>query len=945
MMKRLIMCTAIIAAIATLGAKDEARPAYGAVLRLPSVGTEFQPRLYVAKGCGRQILVPAGGDRVEKDGSRHFFLRTGNGAKSDVDGRYTLNAAGDGVEVHWGLQPQVNATVSASEVRGVLPLETYSGGSFVADGQCVAIPTSEPKGNLWEGRLRCFDLSDKHGKLRLTLEFLAEQAFTVQMSGDPKIGGKLILCIGISDAMAPEKTYELTMKARTPDGLRVGADVNYRIDSGENWVPFISEKTIVPGSALDLSGIRTTGMPAGCYGRVVAVGDHFEFEGRPGEDARFYGVNVCTGALMPDDPEHAKLLAKRLAASGYNAVRIHHQDTWIVTAREKGDTFRRDGVTLNPRQVRKFDAFVAACVENGLYLTTDLFCSRTWAIRWRDVGIDRDGLIGMGDFKSLVQVHEGVYSNYLAFARNFLGHKNVFTGRSLAEEPALGWISLVNEGCLGRSTAALEKWPEWRAAWIRWLDARRREDAKGYGDIPETFPADVMAASRHACAFKLFLADTESAFARKVRRFLREEMGCKALWTNMNGVFHTVHTREARVRNYDYIDGHFYVDHPNYLGQQWRMPSSAGTRNPITNACGANYPSLDRDYARPFTITEWNYCAPNPYRGCAGLLVGAAAAVQGWGGLWHFDFAGGEDQYAEPETAAMGPFAMVGDPLMRASDRTALFLYLRGDMKSAEKSFVVELPERTFRTVTDELPNEDTWHWLNWVTWYGRLGSSIVKDGGKVPSGLIRIAGYPDDYRKKNYAKVFRMVTGVETDATPAKTMPVAADGQVRVDGRSGTFCVNTPRTCGGFVSEGSFTTGVLHADVGAVATSVAASSLDEKPISRSDRILVTHLVDCVNKGIVFTDESRNILSEWGKTPQLVRKARAEVSLAVCEGKWLVWAIDMDGSRVKPVPCVWRNGRLAFVCDTATDPRQATFHYELVRVELPIWKRALNWLF
>ena len=919
---------------------NEARPAYGAMLRIPAAGAEFRPQVYVVKGGNWQVRESGGGDRAEKDGTRRFFMRSDNGPKSDVDGVFALSETEGGVVAEWTDAPQANAKVVAGELRGILPLEDYSGGAFAADGQRTEIPSTAPKGGrIGTYRLTRFELFDVHGAKRLELGFPAAQTLGVEMSGDPKIGGKLHLCIKMSDAMKPGERYPLRMTLAVPGGLKIGPDANFRIDGGDDWVPFRSERGILAGSALDFSSLRTTGVPAGCNGRVRAVGDHFEFENRPGEPVRFYGVNVCTGALTPDTQEDARTFARRLAMSGYNAVRIHHQECGLVLAQGKGDPFKSDGITLNPRQMRKFDAFVAACVENGLYLTTDLFCSRTWAIRWRDVGIDRDGLVGMGDFKNLVQVHEGVYSNYLAFARNFLRHRNEFTGRTLAEEPALAWISLVNEGCLGRSTAALEAWPEWRAAWKRWLEGKRRTEPKAYADIPEAFPADVMAASRHACAFKLFLADTESAFAAKMRRFLRDEMKCQALLTNMNGVFYPIHTREARLKNYDYIDGHFYVDHPSFLGQNWKPPSSAGTRNPITNVCGGNYPALARDYSRPFTVTEWNYCAPNPHRGCAGLLVGSAAVIQEWGGLWRFDFAGGHEQYTEPEKVAMGTFVMAGDPLMRASDRTAMMLYLRGDMKSAEHSFAVEFPERTFRIPTDELPSEDTWHWLNWITWYGRLGASIIPEGGRLSDGLVKVAAYPEDYRQKDYAKVFRMVTGTDADGFPSRTMPPAANGQIRVDGRKGTFFVDTPRTCGGFVPEGAFEAGGLRADVGKVAASVTASSLDLKPLAESGRILVTHLCDCVNTGIVFTDESRRILSQWGEAPQLVRKTKVPVSLAVKSGAWTVWAIDMDGRRMKTLMSKWEGGRLSFVCDTAANPQQATFHYELVRKDLPFWRR------
>ena len=70
-----------------------------------------------------------------------------------------------------------------------------------------------------------------------------------------------------------------------------------------DWAPFTQNPWIEPGSALDFSPMRGTEAPAGCRGRVVAVGNHFEFEGLPGVPQRFYGINLCFGANYPETPD------------------------------------------------------------------------------------------------------------------------------------------------------------------------------------------------------------------------------------------------------------------------------------------------------------------------------------------------------------------------------------------------------------------------------------------------------------------------------------------------------------------------------------------------------------------------------------------------------------------------------------------------------------------
>lgn len=145
-----------------------------------------------------------------------------------------------------------------------------------------------------------------------------------------------------------------------------------------------------------------------------------------GVTQRFYGVNVCGSAVIPDY-ETARAFARRLSRIGYNSVRIHHHEKSLVV--------KDDMTTLDEEAMRRFDGLVAACVDEGLYLTTDLFVSRAPVPR-RACGVDEDGTFSGREMKELSHFHEGVYSNFCAFARNFLTHRNVYTGRPSSRSPA-----------------------------------------------------------------------------------------------------------------------------------------------------------------------------------------------------------------------------------------------------------------------------------------------------------------------------------------------------------------------------------------------------------------------------------------------------------------------------------------------------------------------------
>ena len=82
---------------------------------------------------------------------------------------------------------------------------------------------------------------------------------------------------------------------------------------------------------------------------------------------------------------------------------------------------------------------------------------------------------------------------------------------------------------------------------------------------------------------------------------------------------------------------------------------------------------------RPFTITEFNFSGPGRWRGVGGIMLGAQAALQDYDGIWRFAWSHDSHGLLEPRPLAY--FDTARDPLTRATERAALCLYLRRDMK------------------------------------------------------------------------------------------------------------------------------------------------------------------------------------------------------------------------------------------------------------------------
>lgn len=233
------------------------------------------------------------------------------------------------------------------------------------------------------------------------------------------------------------------------------------IKEGPEWVRIDCRREVLPGSALDFSGMHLLDAPAGKNGWLRNVGGNFEFERLPGKPQRFYGVNLSHTANYPDHSEADRLI-DRFVRIGYNAIRVHHHDRFWNSNENR----------------ERLDYLVARAIEKGLYVTTDLYVSRP--VEQRALGIDRDGVIEKNEYKRMVASDDRAFNDWCGFVREFLEHVNPYTGRAYKNEPAMPLISLINEG--GESLQAWERC----SAFVRSLGANAMltndNDGRRHGD-------------------------------------------------------------------------------------------------------------------------------------------------------------------------------------------------------------------------------------------------------------------------------------------------------------------------------------------------------------------------------------------------------------------------------------------------------------------------------
>ncbi len=170
-----------------------------------------------------------------------------------------------------------------------------------------------------------------------------------------------------------------------------------------------------------------------------------------GRRVRLFGTNLTFGECFPAE-EDSPRLAKRLASMGINAVRIHHHDKeaapmgiWKKTADGKRTEF-------DPVQMRRLDKLLFELSRNGIYVDLNLHVSRMY---WNAIDLP-DGIQNDRERGNLLPKYgkalDKVFRPYIdlqkQFVKDYLGHVNVFTGRTYASDPMVAIVEINNENSL-----------------------------------------------------------------------------------------------------------------------------------------------------------------------------------------------------------------------------------------------------------------------------------------------------------------------------------------------------------------------------------------------------------------------------------------------------------------------------------------------------------------
>jgi len=389
-----------------------------------------------------------------------------------------------------------------------------------------------------------------------------------------------------------------------------------------------------------------------------------------------------------------------------------------------------------------------------------------------------------------------------------------------------------------------------------------------------------------------------------------DDIGCKALLTNMNG-WNSFGLSNLSRADYDYVDDHFYIDHPVFIERPWSLPSrcdneSVVARGQIGGSNGVDLRLIDK----PFVLSEYNYSGPGKYRGVGGLLTGALAARQDWDTLWRFAYSHNRDNLFKPFT--MHYFDIASDPLNQVAERAALTLFLRGDLPPAKALVLTKASSVDLHRVNDRTASRGSVASALTLAARFAIDLSNTFDTAKADVTLTAEEIRAGDASEKIALALERSgVRGAPKDAMSPVNLSegdgITGGFVMRYDPAADVLTFGTPLTAGGYAgADTEFSAGAIRVKpIGTEATVwVSSTDSDRTPITRSSRLLLCHLTDAQNSNARYAEEERKTLQAWGNLPWIIRDGKAEVVIQRAAGAPALrcWAISLNGERREEIP-------------------------------------------
>ncbi len=422
--------------------------------------------------------------------------------------------------------------------------------------------------------------------------------------------------------------------------------------AGPDWYVFAPTENAGP-SVISMN--EWLDKPAGIHGGVRMVGDHFEFEDKT--PVKFWGVDLSYGGGCAPEKKTAEFTAARFAKYGVNGVRLHK---FSYPTDQMGIGELNDATQMTPEGLDRLDYFSAQLKSNGVYFGW----SHTFGFhvcpgnRSQLVAYDEIERNLKGNTYGFINFAEDVQDLMIEMVVNLLQHRNPYTGRTYAQEPALSFIELQNEDDIFFFTSekAFAACPTYRklftARFCDWLLAKYGSESKFQqawsGGLkpgeslaaksiePQTnpwffsdahLPGQTGGTRQRLLDSAAWLHETQNRFYSRFVKAIRDAgyKGplCGSPWQAPAMLPHYYNLQS------DALVG--YIDRHNYFG--------GGLFDSMLAQPGSGYFSsgLQQVANRPFGLSEWIDVYPSLYSAEGPAIVAAyGLGLQGWDASYEF---------------------------------------------------------------------------------------------------------------------------------------------------------------------------------------------------------------------------------------------------------------------------------------------------------------------
>ena len=639
--------------------------------------------------------------------------------------------------------------------------------------------------------------------------------------------------------------------------------------------PFTIEHRAADASSLDLSFLLDA--PAGKRG-FARVRDGHLARG-DGSRLRLWGVHLTDwsrGSVLLPPKEDAPMWASTLARYGINCVRLHFLDLdaprGIIAAGS-------DSRHFDPQQLDRLDFLVAELKKRGIYVDLNLNVGRSY--RASDSVPDFDRIRWA---KGMTLYDPRLIALQKEYARMLLTHVNPYTGKAYRDEPAVAIVEILNENGVWVGFSATPyydaeltaQYNEWLARNLSAAEVAKLREITGTAaeaPVPRLKGPEVGSAPRERyLAESRFIVDVETKFYTRMAAYLRDSLGVRVPITGTadHGHSGSSYPMLMALSTLDVVDGHVYWQHPG---------SPPPVNTPMVNdPLHSTVVQLSRTAVagKPYTVSEFNHPFPNDWAAEGIPIAAAYGAFQDWDAIIVYTFEPKRDPSWKSYVG--DPFDISLDPVRMTQMATGALAFLRGDVRAARE------------TVTRSYAREGAFESRR----LARTEQPYFTPGFPLALPLtheVRIASL-DSVPTPSYTPVDSTTIVSDTRELVWRTTPDAHGLVTEETGRTQALI--------GFVKSHRVAVKNFAADVRNEFAALTLSSLDDAPIARARRLLLTAGARVANTGLQW-NEDRTRATQQGGAPSLIEPVTGTVTLRALSGRVRgVSATAFDGAG-KPI--------------------------------------------